>query len=56
MKKILSLLIVFTMVLAFTACGEKEKKEEVNQSANESDLDYVKDNGKLIIGYTDYAP
>ena len=34
----------------------ERKKREVNQSANESDLDYVKDNGKLIIGYTDYAP
>ena len=56
MKKILSLLIAITMVLAFTACGEVEKKEEVNKSENESDLDYVKDNGKLIIGYTDYAP
>lgn len=56
MKKLISLLLALTMILALTACGNTNEKETVNQSKDESDLDYVKENGKLIIGYTDYAP
>lgn len=56
MKKIISLLLALTMFLALTACGNTNEKDSVNQSKDESDLDYVKENGKLIIGYTDYAP
>lgn len=47
MKKLISMLLALTMVVALGACGEKKDK---------SDLSYVKENGKLIIGYTDYAP
>jgi len=53
MKKLMSLLLALTMVLAFAACGT----EETNKSPDEgSDLSYVKGNGKLIIGYTNYEP
>ena len=52
MKKLLSLLLVLTMILVLVACGNTE----VNQPESESDLSYVQGNGKLIIGYTDYAP
>ncbi|MCB5260354.1 MAG: amino acid ABC transporter substrate-binding protein [Candidatus Cloacimonetes bacterium] len=52
MKKLLSLLFALTMILALVACGNTE----ANQSQGESDLSYVQGNGKLIIGYTDYAP
>ena len=44
MKKIISLLLTMTMVLALGACGTKT---EVNDST---------DNGKLVIGYTIYEP
>ncbi len=56
MKKLISLLLALTMVLALTACGNSEKNPTTNQSQDESDLSYIKGNGKLIIGYTDYAP
>ena len=47
MKKKLILLLVLTVVISLCACGKKSQ---------DSDLAYVKSNGKLIIGYTDYAP
>lgn len=46
MKKIIALLMTLCMLFAFAGCGEKAK----------SDIDYVKENGKLIIGITDFAP
>lgn len=46
-KKKLILLLVLTVVISLCACGKKSQ---------DSDLAYVKSNGKLIIGYTDYAP
>ncbi|NLL96140.1 MAG: transporter substrate-binding domain-containing protein [Clostridiaceae bacterium] len=44
--KLLLLFLALTMVFTLAACGDK----------SESDLKYVKKNGKLVIGYTDYAP
>jgi len=52
MGRLMSLLLVLTMVFALAACNNAE----ANKPKGESDLDYVKGNGKLIIGYTDYAP
>lgn len=52
MKKVLSIFLVLTMVFVLAACGA----QKTNTNAEDSDLAYVKANGKLIIGYTDYAP
>ena len=47
MKKFTAMLLAILMTLAlFAGCGAKE----------DSDLAYVKKNGKLIVGITDYAP
>lgn len=54
MKKLIALLLALAMVFVLAACGSSNG--ETNQSQDESDLSYVKENGKLIIGYTDYAP
>lgn len=51
-KKLVSLLLALAMVFTLSACGDKK----VDQSQGESDLAYVKKNGKIIVGYTDYAP
>ncbi len=51
MKKVLSLLLALTIVLALGACGDSKSDSEA-----ESDLGYVQEKGKIIIGYTDYAP
>ena len=47
MKKMIALMLAILMTLTlFAGCGAKEG----------SDLAYVKKNGKLIVGITDYAP
>ncbi len=56
MKKLISVILVLIMVVALAACGKSEANPVANQTGEESDLSYVKGNGKLIIGYTDYAP
>lgn len=48
MKRIIPLLLALAMVLALAACA--------TQGGDGSDLSYVKKNGKLVIGYTEYAP
>ena len=48
MKKLVALLLGAIMVLSMVACGSKEESK--------SDLEYVKANGKLIVGITEYAP
>jgi len=49
MKKILSLVVLLAMVVSLAACGGGAQNEA-------GDLDYVKENGKMVIGYTVYAP
>ena len=49
MKKLFSLILAIVMVASlFTACGASK--------APETDLSYIKDKGKLVVGITDYAP
>ena len=48
MKKTIALLLVLVLGLSlFTGCGS---------SSAGSDLKYVQDNGKIVVGITDYAP
>ncbi len=59
MKKILSAALALMMAAGFmTGCGEKQDAEpsESATAAAASDYEYIKSNGKMIIGYTDYAP
>ena len=48
MKKLLSLLLVGAMCLSLVACGGQKKAD--------TDSAYVKNNGKLVVGITDFAP
>ncbi len=52
MKKTVIMLIALTMVVVLAACGDAN----TTLSQDESDLAYIHKNGKMIIGYTDYAP
>ena len=48
MKKMIAMMLVLVLALSlFTACGG---------SASKSDLKAIKDNGKIVVGITDYAP
>ena len=48
MKKMIALMLVLVLALSLlTACGG---------SASKSDLKAIKDNGKIVVGITDYAP
>jgi polar amino acid transport system substrate-binding protein len=69
MKRILSIVLVLAVIFTLASCGKDTDKgssdtdntssDTDNTSGNvteDSDLDYVKSNGKIVIGYTDYAP
>ena len=49
MKKIISILSTLAMLVSMTACGS-------TNTANQSDLEYIKDKGTLVIGYTLFSP
>jgi len=45
MKKLLALLLALIMVLSFASCGKEQ-----------TDLEKIQDEGKIIVGITEYAP
>ena len=45
MKKLLAIVLSLVMLLSFAGCG-----------AEKTDSEVIKDNGKIIVGITDYAP
>ena len=49
MKKFIALLLAVVLVAGMTACGAKK-------AASDSDMAYVKEKGKLVVGITDFAP
>ena len=68
MKRLISALLAGTMALSLAACGGAASTSTVASSAASgsaaasasetaaSDLDYIKDKGKMVIGYTVYEP
>ena len=55
MKKFIALLLTVLMVLSLVACGAKETSGDADQKA-QTDMEYVKEKGTLIVGITDFAP
>lgn len=56
-KKIIAIVLAVLMVaLCFAACGKEEAPNTSDTSKTSSDLQYIKDKGKLVIGITDYEP
>ncbi|MBE6900551.1 MAG: transporter substrate-binding domain-containing protein [Ruminococcaceae bacterium] len=47
MKKLIAVILAFVFVLSLTACGANEPA---------SDLEYIADNGKIVVGITDFVP
>lgn len=62
MKKIIALLLALAMIFAFAACGDKDTpapSSGTNLDSTvpaQSDMDYVKGKGTLIVGITNFAP
>ena len=53
MKKFLALILAGIMCVGVTSCG---KKEVADNTASESDLAYVTEKGKLVVGVTEFEP
>ncbi|MBE6882195.1 MAG: transporter substrate-binding domain-containing protein [Oscillospiraceae bacterium] len=47
MKKLIAVILALVFTLSFTACGAEESS---------SDLEYITNNGKIVVGITDFAP
>ena len=62
MKKIIALLLALAMIFAFAACGDKDTPAPSSGTNLESaaptqtDMEYVKAKGALIVGITNFAP
>ena len=61
MKKLLTLTLALAMTLSLVACGSGSASPSPSASAapapvEKTDLEYIKDKGEMIIGYTVYAP
>ena len=51
MKKVIALLMAMTMMFSFTACGSSDA-----DTSAQTDMEYVKEKGTLVVGITDFAP
>lgn len=47
MKKIMAVILVLVLTLCFAGCGAEDSA---------SDLEYITNNGKIVVGITDFAP
>lgn len=63
-KRIFALMLMCVMVFSLAACGSENSgqtgtdgtSEPTSQAAADSDMQYVKDKGTLIVGVTDFEP
>lgn len=57
MKKIIALLMVVAMLFCLAGCGATETSSTANETqTSNSDVDYIKEKGKLVVGMTIYEP
>ncbi|MGN0404678.1 MAG: transporter substrate-binding domain-containing protein [Bariatricus sp.] len=67
MKKLVAMTLTLVMVLSLAACGGSESKTEESKeneattetedtSSEQTDMEYVKEKGTLVVGITDFEP
>ncbi|MBQ6717773.1 MAG: transporter substrate-binding domain-containing protein [Clostridia bacterium] len=57
MKKIIALLMVVAMLFCFAGCGPKDVADNSSETeVVKSDVEYIQDKGKLVVGMTVYEP
>ncbi|MDD7143027.1 MAG: transporter substrate-binding domain-containing protein [bacterium] len=63
MKKLISMGLTLAMILSLAACGGSGSKAEENKetktentSSEQTDMEYVKEKGTLVVGITDFEP
>ena len=57
MKKFIVFTLSLIMVLSLAACGSSDSKEDSKESTeSQSDSDYVKEKGTLVVGITNFEP
>ncbi len=59
MKKFIALLLTLLMVLSLVACGTKDTSTDADADTDvkqQTDMEYVKEKGKLVVGITDFEP
>ena len=59
MKKLLAMMMVLAMLLCVCGCSEAEQTDQGTPTMDtdiQSDLAYIQNKGKIIVGITDYAP
>lgn len=54
MKKTLAIMLTLMMTLSMAACGGKDSGS--GSAGGDSDMDYVKEKGTLVVGITDFEP
>ena len=55
MKKFIALLLSMIMVLSLAACAPKDSADN-DDAAVQTDMEYVKEKGTLVVGITEFAP
>lgn len=56
MKKLVASLLTGIMVLSLAACGSSGSSSSSDSTSSESDLEYVKEKGTLVVGITEFEP
>lgn len=57
MKKVLSVLLAVMMLFAFAGCGSKKENTKTEDSKTaQSDFEYIKEKGTMVVGITEYEP
>ncbi len=60
MKKLIALLLTLLMVMSLAACGSSDADadagSDTDAAVEQTDMEYVKEKGVLVVGITDFAP